>query len=465
MISEIEVYSLERINESCYQGFVKSDGQKVVLKPEENFIDKKVIHYLSNLQMAGVPRVLGFYNYLGEKWIVHSWQEGQAIIKVRNDANTIEKKILQIKKIILTLNQITGLYWFFLDLKPEHILCHKEQIHLIDFEHVTLSENNDIDWKELGEIGISNGFCSPDLHKQSLTLNHQDYALAMIALALLTGKNPTAINKRLQRKAISAFTETFQKEMKNAINMQGFSFYPQSLENKKNHEVWRSKQNVSNTKIAEKKNQENVSKINCEDSNVSQDPKLQANSFANYFLGKFRNMQIDQNFTNGLTEERIMQLAFRFFSTYLDTNRIRFKQTHRFFRIENKITDSKKEFIILKNYSLRTISPVNFMPVFHEMFIVFNHGNFNHDEEETLLRTLAQLQNNLLSSDLLTNFIASHIVNQYAASDVFVDNQYIKMSDIDFWPQNQHQKSSYQFKKGVFAENLKLCHQMREDLQ
>lgn len=439
MISEIEVHSLEQINDSCYQGFTKSDGQKVVLKPEEDFIDEKVIHYLSNLQMAGVPRVLGFCNYLGKRWIVHSWQEGQAIIKVRHDAKTIEKKILQIKKTIHTLNQITGLYWFFVDLKPEHILCHKEQINLIDFEHVILSENNNIDWKILNGIGISNGYCSPDIRKQSLTLNHQDYALAMIALSLLTGKNPTTINKRLQRKAMSEFTETFQQEMLNSINMQGFSFYPQSVENK-----------------IDKKSDE---------SKVSQELKLSGYSYTNYFLEKFRNIQLNPNFTNGLTEERIMQLAFRFFSTYLNTNTILSKQNYAFSRMDNKYSDSKEEFILFKNYSLRTISPVDFLPIFHEIFIVFNHDTFSNHEEENLLRTLALLQNNLMSSDLLTNFIASHIVNQYAASDVFVDTQYIKMSDIDFWPQNQHQKSSYQFKKGAFAENLKLCHQIREVLQ
>ncbi len=444
MMVELEVYALEKISERCFKGFLKKDGSKIVLKPARDFSDPKVIQALHQIQMQSIPHIPGYCFHQDEKWLIHTWQAGQSLAQRKFPADKIELIFNQVKQIIQNLNRITNFYWFFPDLKPEHILEHNGRINLIDFEHVLLSKEKKIAWSSLTKIGITNRYCSADLKQEFLSLYHHDYALALLSLELIQGEHIQTLNRKTRKKLIACFRPSFQKELLQALQMKGFSEFQQNIQ----QNVWENKEQAALQKTDQSALQKtDRKKLSSDLSGISIKEKLKE------YWEQFKNIQAEPNFIEDISLDDILSRVFSFFHTYLQKNLQEFCQKIEFEISEIAADHQKKKILKIRGIRIQTISPRYFMPIYNVLEITCLPKEFTVEDQEELIKKLFQLENNLLQPDLLTNFIASHIVKQYEISDFLINNQYIEITKEREQSFMNDRKSLYQLKKGVFAED------------
>lgn len=223
ILPEYEVYAVSSIGNNSFQGFLKNNGRKIILKKAEKFIDTKVLDFLAKVKMQGIPYIIGKTVWQSKEWLIFNWQEGEAIYTKRSSAAVILKIVDDILSLINKLNLISGYNWFFLDFKMEHILIDElGNISLIDFEHVFLSKQTQINWHELKKIGLSTAYCSPEIKQESLSKNHHEYALGLIMIALLSQHDIQNLTHKIRRKTIKQFPEAWQIKLENALLGKGF---------------------------------------------------------------------------------------------------------------------------------------------------------------------------------------------------------------------------------------------------
>ncbi|NLZ71974.1 MAG: hypothetical protein GX909_05695 [Clostridiaceae bacterium] len=219
---EYEVYALSPLGRDSFQGYLRNDGRKIIIKKQADFTDIKVIEQLTYIEMQGIPHVLGITHYQEEEWLIFTWLEGKAL---NTQKRTPENIIQIIEKVLTLINKLfflTDYHWFFLDLKMQHILIDEnENILLIDFEHVYLSKKTSVKWQNIPSIGLNTAYCSPEIRENELSAKHHEYALALIALNIVQEQNTQALNKHKLHKALKQFPVDWQIKLKNALDGKG----------------------------------------------------------------------------------------------------------------------------------------------------------------------------------------------------------------------------------------------------
>lgn len=220
----LEVYSLEAIGRESHIAYLKENGQKVILKPADSVLDRQLINLLEQLDINGLPRVLGRTDQPSPDQIVFAWQEGQDIFSAKLTAGQMELILSKVLILMDKLEYFAGQNCFFLDLKASHILVkNRMEVGLIDFEHVFLSPETSVAWSDLEQIVGSQALTSKEITSGRLTLAHRDYSLAMIALSVVAQKPARELRKKHKVQAIKSFSPAWQEQLKKALNLEGFS--------------------------------------------------------------------------------------------------------------------------------------------------------------------------------------------------------------------------------------------------
>ncbi len=226
-LKNYQVYALKSLGRNSFQGYLQENGQKIVLKPAEHYVDQKVVCLLHALIMPGLPHIIGTAQYQDKRWIIQNWLEGESLFAKVHSGPEVESFLDQLLSLIDHLESISGLNWFFMDLKTEHLLLNPyHQICLIDFEHVVLSTKTSVPWQELAQIGVTPGYCSPAIRSDFLTKKHQNYALAMIGLSLLSGKQVSELDQSTKEAALAELSSGWQERFRNAMLTCGFQNEP-----------------------------------------------------------------------------------------------------------------------------------------------------------------------------------------------------------------------------------------------
>lgn len=222
-LPEFEVYALTKLGRNSYQGYLKQNGQKIVLKRTDAYADPKVPLALHQMILAGIPYVIGKTTFQSTEWIIQSWLYGQAFSGCKLNQSEVIEFVQGVLELINELEEISRWNWFFADLKADHILRDTYgQWGLIDFEDVILSENSCVAWQDYPSLGGAASYCSDERKSVFLSKNQHQYALALIALGLFLKKPAAELTKRDISKALSALPQIWQERFVRALNSEGF---------------------------------------------------------------------------------------------------------------------------------------------------------------------------------------------------------------------------------------------------
>lgn len=478
-LPEVEVYEIEKIGRESACGFLKKDGRKIILKPRKNFIDEKVIQFLHKIEMQSIPHLIGRVDYDSNSYLVFSWLEGSPISSLQLEEQEILKVLKKILKLLELLKKITANNWYFLDLKAEHILLTKTGIPaLIDFEHVLTDGKEKIAWKEIKEVGLSSIFCSPEIKKEYLTKNHHEYALALICLSLLTGKEAGLLRAKTRKKALEKLPAQYKKSLESALQCKGLNIGENSslksfdnIKNKNNSGVISDlNNNLSVTLAADFSKNINSKKdtaltvatkrVERVDDNFIIDQKEQSidSSLFNFILAKFQKHIINKNLKNDLAPQKLADNLKNYYSMLYKSAASANTEKDYIHQFEFKETlQINTRLIIFNTVEIITLCDCHLLPAFHTLNLSFLAEKDKDYNYESMRNKILQCSGQIMPSNILTKYLARLIVKQYDISDLFL---YSKSNSIC----QKYSLKSYneiceteQIKFGIFTRNEILC--------
>ena len=402
-LPQVEVYAFNTLGRKSYSAYYRLDGRKVVLKPKKDFLDNQVLRYLFEIKMQGIPYILGETSYQSNTYLVFSWVDGYRIDQVELSPAEINQALTNILQLIQKLKIITGLNWFFLDLKPQHILIDQTGlISLIDFEHVTVNKLNQIPWQELKQIGLTPKFCSNEIMGTYLTKNHHEYALALIYISLLAGKPLENIKTSDRKRVLRKISKEIALKIESALNGNGF--------------------------MSEQKNKTNTKELNSLTKTSEAEPVFKENSVKSDFRQSTIVNQV------GIPREHSLTIFEKTNDEIIQTQELRVITKYKFVSF-------------CKCHTLPMICVLNFAYLIKD-----------NPEEKTsqIIEEINQLSEEGQMPELLTKNMARHIVKQCAIGDLFLSGKHLSickvLSDQDLSLKWQIQEVKY----GEFTANSEL---------
>lgn len=407
-LPQVEVYAFNTLGRKSYSAYYRLDGRKVVLKPKKDFLDNQVLRYLFEIKMQGIPYILGETSYQSNTYLVFSWIDGNRIDQVELSPAEINQALTNILQLIQKMKIITGLNWFFLDLKPQHILIDPTGlISLVDFEHVTVSKLNQIPWQDLKQIGLTPKFCSNEIMGTYLTKNHQEYALALVYISLLAGKPLENIKISDRKKALRKISKEIALKIESALN--GNGFMPEQ-QNKTN-----IKELNSLTKISEPETSE-------------PEPVFKDNSVKSDFRQ----------------------------STIADQTVIPREHSLTIFEKTNNEIIQTQELRVITKYKFVSFCKCHTLPMICVLDLAYLIKDNLEEKTSQIIEEIDQLSEEGQMPELLTKNMAQHIVKQCAITDLFLSGKHLSickvLSDQDLSLKWQIQEVKY----GEFTANSEL---------
>lgn len=382
-LPQIEVYAVAELGERSLTGFYKEDGRKVVLKPKLYFSNLQVIEYLFNIKMYGIPYVLGETTHSDKEYIVFSWVDGEAITTANLDDQGKVQAVLDVLDLIDKLQTITGLNWFFVDMKPQHIVIGKDaSVGLIDFEHVIVSRFERVLWRDYKQIGISQTYCSPEIRGDYLSKNHHEYALAIILLSLISNRSPEELKSGNYKRILHRISKYTSLNLESALAGKGLTSLEESevKSEKKDDFIEKDVTEHSN-------NRKNESNINRELPNI---------------LVLNNDISADESWFISLDERNL--------HNNIENLNLNLSEAH--------------EVQVLRNIRFVLLCSCHHFPIISSLDFAYMKKEGSNNLRSEILQAIQNFSQREQEPNLLTKNLAKHIVKQYNLSDLFLSNKF-----------------------------------------
>ncbi|NLJ70341.1 MAG: hypothetical protein GX328_02595 [Clostridiaceae bacterium] len=459
-LPQLEVYAIEKTGRKSAYGYLQQDGSRVILKPKKDFSDQQVIRYLYEIQMQGIPHIWGETKYQEEEYLIASWIDGEQISAVNLSNDRINQLIFDVLALIDRLRVITGMYWFFLDLKPQHIILDSAgRISLIDFEHVVVCKEKNILVENLNQLGISPIYSSAELKTGQFSQQHHEYALALIWLSLLSKKSIEDLTIKNRKRILRQLDPHIRLRIESGLRGEGIRK--------------KSKGSNANSKIVEnltsEEVMENTSTIVAYENDVSQttengdshttclvDSTTAQNTLQHKLQSTAQNIPEQNVIQNSILQ--IVQKHMQDNLLIVSEDYICGYKEHRFF----ECYDSKKqEIVMLTNIKSIMLCDCHALPILVNLKLAFlNFGNGVPATSE-IFQEINLFSHELQTINLLTKNLASHIVKKYFITDLYISNEYLNLCGFPTC-RNFDARQIQEYKSGEFAINSKLRDKISE---
>ncbi|NLM19010.1 MAG: hypothetical protein GX217_03180 [Clostridiaceae bacterium] len=456
-IPQLEVYAIEKTGRKSACGYLQRDGTKVILKPKKDFPDRQVIRYLYEIQMQGIPHIWGEIKYQEEVHLILSWLDGEHINEVNLANEKINQVIFDVLVLIDKLQTITGMYWFFLDLKPQHIIIDSVgRVSLIDFEHVIVSKENNISADNFNQFGISPIYSSAELKTGKFTQQHHEYALALIWLSLLSRKSIEDLTIRNRKRVLAKLDPRIRLRIESGLKGKGIRI-------KAKGPTDNSKISINQTNQDELEMASNsVPNVDSYNHTIALEQKKTKNTVQQIFKTDPKTVQNNSQDTtqNTITNNRLRIVQKHMQDTLLKVSRdcICGYTGHRFF----ECYDSKKqELVMLTDMKSIMLCECHALPILIDLKLAYLNYDDTAPTTLEIFQEINLFSRELQPFDLLTKNLASHIVKKYFITDLYISNEYLNLCsfavkrNFDAW-------QIQEYKLGEFAINSRLSNQVSQ---
>ncbi len=465
-LPRVDVYATKKISEDSACGFLKNDGRKVVLKPRKKFIDQEVLHFLHKIEMHSIPHLIGLTEYQTESYLVFSWLNGQPLSLYKLKQEEIFEVIEQVLKLIRLLENITERHWFFLDLKPQHLLLTKNNdLQVIDFEHVFISSKEKIPWKNLKEIGVSSFFSSNEIKGDYLSKKHHEYALALICLSLLAGKDIELLTAKVRKKALANLPEYWKNKLKSALECNGFNLLTNqkmltSISSKKLDSINKKQIRLADNSGSTIKHKETLSKKTESQSisEVSSDMLETLLPFIQTALAYFQRNGLLQDLKLDIQAENISRNLVSYYQCILQSKNASYSEKSYLHQIDlQDYLDKRQELIVLSNIEIITLCDCHLLPIFHKLNLSFIRDKNLENNYSEIIAELMSFTGQVIPSNILTKHMARFIVKQYGISDLFLYSRSSLTCKKNYSRKYNEAYEAQQIKFGQFTRDAVLC--------
>lgn len=416
----LEVYSPEAIGRDSYLAYLKENGQKVILKPADSILDMQLIGLLEQLDINGLPRVLGRSDQPLPGQIVFSWQEGEDIFSAKLTSDQVEFVLTKLLILIDKLDYFSGQNCYFLDLKASHILVKDRlDVGLIDFEHVLLSPERSLAWSDLEQVVGSQALTSKEITSDRLTLAHQDYSLAMIALSVVAQKPARELRKKHKIQALKSFSPAWQEQLKRALNLEGFEATDLGIKLLRGRSQLRSSGELDLASAENCLNKENQddggNRIDIAEYPEGRLKKRLAEVESSYKAYR----QVDCTSLEN-SERACRKVKVKIESSFEWPNLLVQELTF----VSGEKPGERKKLLVLSGLVLVGLCPCHGLPVRHELALALLPDAF--DRTDLFGQILADVQTfseRTMDPYQLTKQLANHIVEQTKIRDLFLSNR------------------------------------------
>ncbi|HHU52924.1 MAG TPA: hypothetical protein GXZ43_02435 [Clostridiaceae bacterium] len=433
-LPQLEVYAIEKIGRNSAYGYLEQDGTRVVLKPKQEFSDRQVIRYLYEIQMQGIPHIWGETEYEEETYLIFSWLAGEHITEANLSNEQINQAIFAVLALIDRLHVITGMHWFFLDMKPQHIIIDSDgRVSLIDFEHVVVNKINQVSYTGFNQLGLSPIYCSAECRTGQFTRLHHEYALALIWLSLLSKTPIENLNARNRNKLLRKLDLQIKLRIESGLRGEGIR-----IKSKCSNDNLKNTEKQLNKELSEKTSHNTNDKANIEEETVQNHSysTLQSTLRADTLQTVQKHMQMtllkpSNNLICGYKEQRVFECH----------------------------NSEKQELVILSGIKTIILCKCHVLPVLVDLHLAYFGCDHAASVGSEILQEINKFSGELHSLNLLTKNLASHIVKKYVINDLYISNEYLNLCGFTMngtFAARQIQE----YKSGKFATNSKLSNQV-----
>ncbi|HHT25160.1 MAG TPA: hypothetical protein GXZ76_06560 [Clostridiaceae bacterium] len=455
-LPQFEVYAIEKTGRKSACGYLQLDGTKVVLKPKQDFSDQRVIRYLYEIQMRGIPHVWGETKYQEEVYLILSWLDGEHISEANLPSEKINQAIFDVLALIDKLWMITGMRWFFLDLKPQHIIIDSDgRVSLIDFEHVVVSKENNISADNFNRFGISPIYSSAELTTGQFTQQHHEYALALIWLSLLSQKSIEDLTIRNRKRVLNKLDSQIKLRIESGLQGRGIQIKSNGsiadlkidVNQTNQDDMETTSNNIPDTtgfsQIIDLDQQTVQEKIQ---QTLESDPAAVKNNLQDGFQKNAMQGGITKN-TLRIVQKHMQDTLLKVLSDCI----CEYKE-HRFF----ECYDSKnQELVLLTDIKFIMLCECHSLPILVDLKLAYLNFNNVVPATSEILQEIYLFSNELQTLNLLTKNLASHIVKKYSITDLQISNEYLNLCGFRV-NGNYYARQIQEYKSGEFAINSKL---------
>ncbi|MGB4610972.1 MAG: GTP cyclohydrolase I [Saccharofermentanales bacterium] len=473
-LPQLEVYAIEETGRKSVCGYLQQDGTRVVLKPKKDYSDQQVIRYLYEIQMQGIPHLWGETLYREEPYLILSWIDGEQISEANLSDSEINQAIYDVLALIDKLKIITGMNWFFPDMKPQHIIIGSDGlISLIDFEHVIVSKTNNILTAGFNQLGVSPIYCSPEFRTGQLTQEHHEYALALIWLCLLSKKAVEDLTVQNRKRLLRKLDPQIKLRIESGLRGEGIRIKPKNLTD--NPQIKLSKPDQTDPEMTsncvsdcisdnyvfkraidfdQKTVPENIQQTLGFDPSAVQD---NTRHILKHTINNQPSQQIRQNTIHNKSLKIVQQHLQNILSessadVFGGYKELRFFEFH----------DSKQqEIVILTNIKTIVLCECHVLPVLVNLKVAYFNSDNVAPATSEILQEIGLFSNELQALNLLTKNLASHIVKKYAITDIYLSNEYLNLCGFATH-RSFDVRQIQEYKSGEFAINSKLSNQVSE---